>query len=65
MFGYISEAKMPWAFASFGTDVSGLGFNIPGIPTLIVLRGNGSLVTEKGREDVMAKGVNVLQSWMG
>lgn len=41
----------------------GKQFNIQGIPALIVIKKDGTVVSENGRGDVEKKGVNAYKDW--
>jgi nucleoredoxin len=64
---YITEMKMKWlTIPGAGSKESqGLAqkFQVRGIPALIVLRPDGSVVTENGREDVMIAPDKALAQW--
>merc|ERR1711936_358637 len=38
-------------------------YNVDGIPTLVVLRADGTLITEEGRGNVQSKGPMVVEEW--
>jgi len=42
----------------------GTKYNVGGIPTLVVLKGDGTLISANGRSDVEAKGPDTLKEWM-
>jgi len=64
---YIREMQMKWLTipGAGSTEAQSLAqkFQIQGIPALIVLRPDGSVVTENGREDVMFAPDKALQKW--
>jgi len=39
-------------------------YNVRGIPTLVVLNGDGTLISVNGRGDVQSKGPGALKEWM-
>lgn len=64
---YISEMDMKWltvpGASSPEAQKLAQKFQIRGIPSLIVLGPDGSVVTENGREDVMIAPDKALQKW--
>jgi len=64
---YIDEMKMKWltvpgAGSKEAQSLAGK-FQIRGIPALVVLRPDGTVVTENGREDVMVAPDKALDQW--
>ncbi len=54
---YIEEAKMPWMTVTRGGDVADAldeKYDVTGIPTLVILKADGSLLTRDGRALVTA-----------
>ena len=39
-------------------------FKITAIPKLIVVRDNGTIITEKGRKDIQDKGIICFRGWL-
>jgi nucleoredoxin len=64
---YINEMKMKWLTVpgAGSKEAQSLAqkFQVRGIPALIVLRPDGSVVTENGREDVMIAPDKALAQW--
>jgi nucleoredoxin len=65
--GYIREMKMNWPSIRGARSRDGEGlskrFGISGIPALIILAPDGSVVTENGRGDVSASPDTALAKW--
>jgi thiol-disulfide isomerase/thioredoxin len=65
MYGYMKEMKMPWLALPFGDKHKaslGKTFNVKGIPTLIILAPDGSVISMTGRSDVY-NGVKAFDEW--
>lgn len=64
---YINEMKMKWLTVpgASSKEAQNLAqkFQVRGIPALIVLGPDGSVITENGREDVMIAPDKALQKW--
>lgn len=64
---YINEMKMKWltipGAGSKEAESLARKFQVRGIPALIVLGPDGTVVTENGREDVMIAPDKALQKW--
>lgn len=64
---YINEMKMKWltvpGAGSKESQSLAQKFRVRGIPALVVLRPDGSVVTENGREDVMTAPDKALEQW--
>ena len=60
--------QMPWLSLHYGDDRIDMltdRFLVKSIPKLIVLRGDGTLIKEDGRSDVITKGVAAFEEWNG
>ena len=67
MFDYMKEAGMPWPAVSYGHPIREQlkkHFNVTGIPTLRILRADGSILIENGRYDIVKYGFGAYQRWM-
>lgn len=67
MFEYMEEMDMPWLALRHGcseADALRNQFEVRGIPKLIVLGADGSVITEDGRRDVQSKGIQAWTEWM-
>ncbi len=66
---YIKEMNMKWltipGASSAEAQALANRFKVQGIPSLIVLSPDGSIVTETGREDVMTSPETALSKWKG
>ena len=64
---YIKEMEMKWltipGASSKVADALAQQFDISGIPALIILAPDGSIVTSSGREDVMMSSESALSKW--
>ena len=63
---YMKESHGSWLSVEHGSDLSKAlkqHFNISGIPTLIVCKADGTVITEDGDEDVRSKGPQAVQDW--
>ncbi|KAL6064460.1 16 kDa thioredoxion [Balamuthia mandrillaris] len=66
MFGYMTEANMPWLAVPYGDEhVAKLKqkYGISGIPTLVILNQDGEIITKDGRGQVATKGPRAFESW--
>jgi len=66
MKSYMQESHGDWLAATWGSPlVSTLKtkYGISGIPSLIVVRQDGTLITKDGRSDVHRKGAACFQEW--
>ena len=67
LFSYMNEAHGDWLAVPFGSPIAeklGEQFGIQGIPTLIVVKKDGTVVSTNGRADVEQKGANAFKEWM-
>lgn len=66
MYNYLEE--MPWAavvYANFNLRESlGKQYGITGIPDLVVLKPDGSIVSDNGRSDVYAQNLQAVNFWL-
>jgi len=63
---YMKESHGPWLSVEHKSELSQAlkqHFGISGIPTLIVCKADGTIVTEDGDEDVRTKGPQAIQEW--
>ncbi|MFH0938368.1 MAG: thioredoxin family protein [Planctomycetota bacterium] len=63
---YIKEAKMQWYVLKWKSkegDALKKKFNVSGIPKLVILKPNGELLTENGRNDVTSNPDKCLKQW--
>jgi len=63
---YMRETGMPWLALPFGDahkKTLGKIFSIRSIPSLIILDGNGNLITKDGRKDVSQLGLAAYKKW--
>ncbi len=66
MDGYMKEMKMGWLAIPFDAaqrTAVAKEFDVRGIPTLIILDKDGKKITDKGLDDVRAKGNEALKGW--
>ncbi|KFM74094.1 Nucleoredoxin-like protein 2, partial [Stegodyphus mimosarum] len=66
LFDYMNEAHGDWLAIPHGSNVAEQlkkKFNIQGIPTLVVIKKDGSVVTTNGRSDVEKKGSAAFKEW--
>ncbi|TRY63398.1 hypothetical protein TCAL_01845 [Tigriopus californicus] len=66
MISYMKESHGDWFALKHGDDsVKELkeNFQISGIPSLIVLKKDGTLITKEGRNHVQGKGPNAVKEW--
>lgn len=67
LFDYMKEAHGDWFAIPHGHAAVGQvqsKYSIRGIPTLIVVKKDGTLVTENGRKDVESKGIQAAKEWL-
>merc|ERR1711899_203354 len=66
MMSYMKESHGDWYALEHGTLKKELSekYNVRGIPTLVVLKGDGTLISANGRGDVQSKGPGALKEWM-
>merc|ERR1712108_42051 len=67
MISYMKESHGDWYALEHDMKVIrelGTKYNVGGIPTLVVLKGDGTLISANGRGDVEAKGSDVMKEWM-
>jgi len=67
MISYMKESHGDWCALEHDAKVIrefGTKYNVGGIPTLVVLKGDGTLISANGRSDVEAKGPDTLKEWM-
>ena len=58
MFSYMKESHGDWLAVKHASDLSSAldqKYGVKGIPTLVVVKQNGTLVTKEGRADVTCK----------
>ncbi|GFS37710.1 nucleoredoxin [Trichonephila inaurata madagascariensis] len=66
LFDYMNEAHGDWLAVPFGSPIVEQlkkKFNVQGIPMLIVMKSDGTIVSTNGRSDVENKGVKAFQDW--
>ncbi|XP_035229749.1 nucleoredoxin-like protein 2 isoform X2 [Stegodyphus dumicola] len=66
LFDYMNEAHGDWLAIPHGSPVAEQlkkKFNIQGIPTLVVIKKDGSVITTNGRSDVEKKGAAAFKEW--
>merc|ERR1712018_955560 len=66
MVSYMKESHGDWYALEHGNLKKELSekYNVRGIPTLVVLKGDGTLISANGRGDVQSKGPGALKGWM-
>jgi nucleoredoxin len=66
MMSYMKESHGDWYAFEHGNLKKELSekYNVRGIPTLVVLKGDGTLISANGRGDVQSKGPGALKEWM-
>merc|ERR1712077_33338 len=66
MMSYMKESHGDWYALEHGNLKKELSekYNVRGIPTLVVLKGDGTLISANGRGDVQSKGPGALKEWM-
>jgi hypothetical protein len=66
MYNYLEE--MPWLAVPYANtslrENLGFNFGVTGIPALVILTPDGTVVSDDGRSDVYAKNVEVVQYWL-
>ncbi|XP_076307357.1 nucleoredoxin-like protein 2 [Tachypleus tridentatus] len=68
MFSYMEESHGDWLAVQFDSDVSNKlseKFSVDGIPTFIILKKDGAVITESGVEEVTEKGAEAFKEWLG
>uniref|UniRef100_A0A1E1WVT5 protein-disulfide reductase n=1 Tax=Tityus obscurus TaxID=1221240 RepID=A0A1E1WVT5_TITOB len=66
LFDYMKECHGDWYALQFGSDkIKELKskYSITGIPTLIVIKKDGTLITINGRTDIQSKGAKAYTEW--
>ena len=66
MIGYMKESHGEWLGVEHGSELAQdlkKQFNVTGIPYLVVLKADGTLITKEGRSAVTGKGPSVLKEW--
>lgn len=66
LFSYMNECHGDWYALQFGSEkIRELKtkYNIKGIPTLVIVRKDGTLITENGRADIQSKGAKAYSVW--
>ncbi|KAG8178833.1 hypothetical protein JTE90_016504, partial [Oedothorax gibbosus] len=66
LFSYMDEAHGDWLAVPFDSPIINQlkqAFSIQGIPTLIVVKKDGTIVTTNGRSDVERKGISAFKEW--
>ena len=66
MLDYMKESHGDWWAVEHGSSTAealSTHYKIRSIPTLIVLDGNGKLISNKGRMDINDKGLEALDEW--
>ena len=66
MISYMKESHGDWLAAQHGSEAAQnlkKEFNVTGIPYLVVLKSDGTLVTKEGRNAVTSQGPAVVQQW--
>ncbi|XP_015914691.1 nucleoredoxin-like protein 2 isoform X2 [Parasteatoda tepidariorum] len=66
LFDYMNEAHGDWLAVPFGapiTDQLKKKYDIHGIPTLIVIKKDGTIISTNGRSDVEKKGASAFKEW--
>lgn len=67
LFDYMNEAHGDWLAVPFDSSVGNQikeKFGISGIPTFIVVKKDGTVITANGRKDVESKGAQAFQEWV-
>ena len=68
MFSYMKESHGAWLAVELNSDLADIlkrKYDIKGIPTLVVVKPDGTLVTKEGRKDVSCKQPNhAIEFWM-
>ena len=66
MLSYMKESHGDWWAVEHGSSTAealSTHYKIRNIPTLIVLDGNGKLISNRGQIDVINKGLEALDEW--
>ena len=66
MLSYMKESHGDWWAVEHGSSTAealSTHYKIRSIPTLIVLDGNGKLISNRGQIDVINKGLKALDEW--
>jgi nucleoredoxin len=64
---YMKETGMPWLAVPFGSATANKlkkQFGVTGIPTLIVLRADGSVITKNGRYEIAENQEEAIKRWV-
>jgi len=67
MASYMQESHGDWLAAPFESDLAGKldeKFEVDGIPTLVVLKADGTLVSKDGTSAIHMKGQETLKDWL-
>ncbi|XP_067137113.1 nucleoredoxin-like protein 2 [Centruroides vittatus] len=67
LFDYMKESHGDWYALPYGstdTEKLKIQFNIEGIPTLIIVNKDGTLVNDDGIDDIEAKGAEAYKDWI-
>ncbi|XP_054717777.1 nucleoredoxin-like protein 2 [Uloborus diversus] len=67
LFDYMAEAHGDWLAVPFGSNIVEQikkKFDIRGIPSLVIVKKDGTVVTSNGRSDVEKKGAAAVKEWM-
>lgn len=66
MSGYMKDSKMPWLAIPFGdAKIQELvtRYKIRGIPSLVIIDGNGKTITTQGRGPIASQGAKAFDGW--
>ncbi len=66
MLGYMRDYNMPWVALPFGNaKIQELArrYSIRGIPALVVVDGNGKVITTQGRQHIQRRGAKAFETW--
>lgn len=67
MFEYMNECHGEWYAVPFGSEVTSKlndKYSISGIPTLVVIKKDGTIVREDGGDDVEESGAKAFEAWI-
>ncbi|XP_076307185.1 nucleoredoxin-like protein 2 [Tachypleus tridentatus] len=67
MFQYMKESHGDWLALSHGSEVASKlkkKYGVQGIPTLVVVKKDGILITKDGRNDVQSMGPRAFKTWL-
>ena len=68
MFSYMKESHGAWLAVELNSDLADIlkrKYDVKGIPTLVVVKPDGTLVTKEGRNDVSCKQPKqAIEFWM-